>query len=492
MRWQRLRTRTERDALETGPGDRAARATGRCCPTTPSTPSGPCLLAAAVRCAGDGARRAGAGARGGRRGTAPGHPARPGDPAGAHRAAAARAAVPALRAGHRHGTARRTRCRWCPGPNRPPTRYRLRRPDAYPLPTEALANPVCGVLGAAHLERRHLADHGAGRGHRLHARVRRSHRRDVERPGQLLRPQPRPGLPGGLRAVRGHAPPRPHTRDGGRPWRARATPRSTRAPAVSTRHETYSRRTRWSAPFDPDRPIPWVTGYSLRDDRPVLVPARLVYYSAGTAADNFVFECSNGCAIGSCTEEAVLLRTAGARRAGRLSARLVRRTCRSPRSTWAPAHGPRSVPWSTGPHSRLRRPCLRQPGGPGGAGRHRARGAPRRRGRDPGVRRRCGLRPAERRWSPRVSEILTYIPHLPRQVAERPAELAAMAEDFGLVRRLPDHAALFGLPRDDAACPRLSRTAARCVRWPSSTPPGSSAGRAPVTCWTTYGCCATS
>jgi len=31
-------------------------------------------------------------------------------------------------------------------------------------------------------------------------------------------------------------------------------------------------------------------------------------------------------------------------------------------------------------------------------------------------------------------------------VRERPAELAAMARDFDLVRRLPDHAALYGLP----------------------------------------------
>lgn len=58
-------------------------------------------------------------------------------------------------------------------------------------------------------------------------------------------------------------------------------------------------------PFDPARPLPWVTGWSLRDDRPVLVPARLVYYSAGTRTDNFVFECSNGCATGGTWEEAV-------------------------------------------------------------------------------------------------------------------------------------------------------------------------------------------
>ncbi len=53
----------------------------------------------------------------------------------------------------------------------------------------------------------------------------------------------------------------------------------------------------------------------------------------------------------------------------------------------------------------------------------------------------------ERAVESAVSEILTYIPHLPGQVRERPAELAAMAEDFSLVRRLPDHAALFGLPQ---------------------------------------------
>src|SRR5690606_40616130 len=51
---------------------------------------------------------------------------------------------------------------------------------------------------------------------------------------------------------------------------------------------------------------PWEWGWSLRDARPVLVPSRLVYYSIPTAGDNFVFECSNGCAIGGCTEEAVL------------------------------------------------------------------------------------------------------------------------------------------------------------------------------------------
>ena len=58
--------------------------------------------------------------------------------------------------------------------------------------------------------------------------------------------------------------------------------------------------------FRPDQPLPWVWGRSLRDRRPVLVPERLVYYLGGTeAAGNFVQECSNGCAAGSCLEEAI-------------------------------------------------------------------------------------------------------------------------------------------------------------------------------------------
>jgi ribosomal protein S12 methylthiotransferase accessory factor len=59
-------------------------------------------------------------------------------------------------------------------------------------------------------------------------------------------------------------------------------------------------------PFDPDRPVPWVWGYSLRDGRPVLVPEILAYFHApGAAEDRFVQESSSGCASGGCLEEAV-------------------------------------------------------------------------------------------------------------------------------------------------------------------------------------------
>jgi ribosomal protein S12 methylthiotransferase accessory factor len=57
----------------------------------------------------------------------------------------------------------------------------------------------------------------------------------------------------------------------------------------------------------------------------------------------------------------------------------------------------------------------------------------------------CSLDPAEA-VDAAICEILTYIPHLAGHVRERPAELAAMTRDYDLVRRLPDHSALFGLP----------------------------------------------
>lgn len=58
-------------------------------------------------------------------------------------------------------------------------------------------------------------------------------------------------------------------------------------------------------PFTPDREIPWVWGYSLRDSKPRLVPEILTYYHAPGLENRFVQESSNGCASGGCAEEAV-------------------------------------------------------------------------------------------------------------------------------------------------------------------------------------------
>ncbi|MFI6785066.1 TOMM precursor leader peptide-binding protein [Micromonospora sp. NPDC050276] len=200
------------------------------------------------------------------------------------------------------------------------------------------------------------------------------------------------------------------------------------------------------APFAPDRPIPWVWGYSLRDDRPVLVPARLTYYASGQAADNFVYESSNGCAIGGCLEEAILfgLLELIERDAfllnwyGNLAVTEIDLdSCRSPavramvdraafRGYDVHAFDSRvdlAVPVVTGL-------AVRRDGGAGALA--FAAGA--------------SLNP-ETAVEGALSEVLTYIPHLSRQVDERSHELDAMADDYNLCANLGDHPQLFGLPR---------------------------------------------
>ncbi|MBU8907506.1 TOMM precursor leader peptide-binding protein [Desertibacillus haloalkaliphilus] len=57
-------------------------------------------------------------------------------------------------------------------------------------------------------------------------------------------------------------------------------------------------------PFKPDDPMNWVWGYSFLQERPILIPELLAYYSLG-CGDGFVYETSNGCAIGGTLEEAI-------------------------------------------------------------------------------------------------------------------------------------------------------------------------------------------
>lgn len=61
-------------------------------------------------------------------------------------------------------------------------------------------------------------------------------------------------------------------------------------------------------PFTPDRVYRWVWGWSFGRGEPLLVPERCAYYRVPPRADDpgFVYEISNGCALGSCLEEAIL------------------------------------------------------------------------------------------------------------------------------------------------------------------------------------------
>lgn len=58
-------------------------------------------------------------------------------------------------------------------------------------------------------------------------------------------------------------------------------------------------------PFHPDVPMNWVWGYSFLQERPILVPELLAYYSLGFNEGGFVYETSNGCALGGSMEEAI-------------------------------------------------------------------------------------------------------------------------------------------------------------------------------------------
>ncbi|MFF2089549.1 TOMM precursor leader peptide-binding protein [Paenibacillus sp. NPDC058174] len=57
-------------------------------------------------------------------------------------------------------------------------------------------------------------------------------------------------------------------------------------------------------PFDPSRKMDWVWGYSFLQEKPILVPELLAYYSSG-CGHGFVYETSNGCALGGSLEEAI-------------------------------------------------------------------------------------------------------------------------------------------------------------------------------------------
>lgn len=327
-------------------------------------------------------------------------------------------------------------------PKPAPDAYRLRSVHSYPIPAEALANPVCGVLGAAtwlDVTSPTTAPVAGTVFMRGYAGL-----TDVTWSGQAnsFEDSRRLAFLEGLERYAGT-----HQRHRG-PQVVAAFDDLDDAldPRLCGEYsaETYAADPMLS-PFDPARPIPWVPGYSLRTGNQVMVPARLVYYSAGLRADNFVFECSNGCAIGGSLEEAVLfgLLELVERDAFLLgwygNAELTEIDIASCRGPALAAMVDRAALQGYDVHVFDNRIDLavpvvtalavRRDAGPGTLAFAASAGF------DP-------LAAVEGA----VSEILTYIPHLPRQVAERPAELAKMAQDYDLVRRLPDHAALYGLP----------------------------------------------
>ncbi|MDT0344998.1 TOMM precursor leader peptide-binding protein [Streptomyces litchfieldiae] len=67
--------------------------------------------------------------------------------------------------------------------------------------------------------------------------------------------------------------------------------------------EQYALRGFPFEPFSPEAPLRWVWGWSFARGEPLLVPETLAYREAGRG---FVYETSNGCALGGSLEEAIL------------------------------------------------------------------------------------------------------------------------------------------------------------------------------------------
>ncbi|GHO41908.1 TOMM precursor leader peptide-binding protein [Ktedonospora formicarum] len=60
-------------------------------------------------------------------------------------------------------------------------------------------------------------------------------------------------------------------------------------------------------PYHHDLVCHWVWGYSFQERASLLIPEHCAYYSVPASADNpvFIFDVSNGCALGNCVEEAI-------------------------------------------------------------------------------------------------------------------------------------------------------------------------------------------
>ncbi|GAA1403916.1 TOMM precursor leader peptide-binding protein [Catellatospora coxensis] len=190
-------------------------------------------------------------------------------------------------------------------PKAHPDDFRLRSVHDYGLSVEAFANPVCGMLGTAAMPAYDSTTTAPVTGY---TRVRGmwslneffwSGHADTYDDSALL------GVLEGLERYAGLSP-----RGKGEPLLSSLRELGD-TPALDPRDcgvyidEYYQNTSPHYHQFTDDLKVPWVWGYSLRDKRSILVPERLVYYMGRHPGTNFVQECSNGCATGSCLEEAI-------------------------------------------------------------------------------------------------------------------------------------------------------------------------------------------
>ncbi|MEY9946847.1 TOMM precursor leader peptide-binding protein [Kitasatospora sp. GAS1066B] len=190
--------------------------------------------------------------------------------------------------------------------NRPkpaPGTFRLRAVEDYDLPLQALVNPVAGMLGPGVVPDLTSTSTSSTTG--CFTMRSGTYLRECFWGGHTssYRSSARVGLLEGLERFAGMRP------------RARRTrlvaafadlDRAVDPRVCGLYSEDFHRADPTVRPFCPRRPIPWVWGHSLRDQEPILVPEVLAYYHApGGVGNRFVQESSNGCASGSCLEEAI-------------------------------------------------------------------------------------------------------------------------------------------------------------------------------------------
>ncbi|AUG80476.1 bacteriocin biosynthesis protein SagD [Kitasatospora sp. MMS16-BH015] len=335
-------------------------------------------------------------------------------------------------------------------PKRAPADFRLRGIEAYALPLAAFVNPVSGMLGPSvvpdlvsastsstvgcftlrsgdYLRETFWGGHTASYGTSTAVGLLEG----LERLAGMRARGKRTGVVASLAELG------PSTEPGGQAL----DPRTCGLYAPEFHRDQPGVR-----PFAPDRPIPWVWGWSLRDERPILVPEILTYYHAPGGLENrFVQESSNGCASGGSLEEAIYF---GLMEAVERDAFLL---------AW---YGRLALPEldgrsSTRPETRALIDRLAMYG-------YRARFFDTRisfpvpvvtavaERIDGGLGRMCfgagaSLDPEAALWAG-LCEIATDAVNLRRRTVREEHRLRAMAEDFDQVQVLHDHPLLYGLP----------------------------------------------
>ncbi|MET8094072.1 TOMM precursor leader peptide-binding protein [Micromonospora sp. NPDC005220] len=190
-------------------------------------------------------------------------------------------------------------------PKKDPANYRLRAAGDLDLPVAALANPVAGALGGSALRAYNATATAPVTGYfRVRSRY-DLHEMWWSGHANSYGGSETYALLEGLERYAGQFPRAKRTEvfDS----YANLAPDALDPATLGYHPAFYHGHGLYYAPYSPTQPLHWVWGYSLRDRVPRLVPEQLVYYlDRRTDQRKFVQECSNGCASGSCPEEALL------------------------------------------------------------------------------------------------------------------------------------------------------------------------------------------